>query len=213
MKPDISLNLALSADGKISDAWSRPSGWTSPIDHARLLELRRGADALLVGHRTWLADRMTLCVPGTACQPLRCVVTRRGELDPAHPMFTTAGGDIHILCTEFVPRARHPEQVRFHAGSLASFLSTLYETHQVRRLHCEGGGTLVRELLRLDAVDTLHLTIAGHTIFGGTASPTATGFPTPEFLNMSAQFSLDSFEPNPTTGECFLTYRRIRPAN
>ncbi|MGL4402031.1 MAG: RibD family protein, partial [Luteolibacter sp.] len=95
--PRISTNLAISADGKISSSPPRPSGWTSRADHARLLELRGNADAILVGRGTLEADRMTLTVPGKLVQPLRCVVSRNGVLDPAHPIFTKQGGGIHLL--------------------------------------------------------------------------------------------------------------------
>lgn len=208
MKPHVSLNLALSADGKISDPASRPSGWTSPLDHTRLLRLRRGADALLVGRRTWLADRMTMRIPDSTHQPLRCIATRHGSLDPHHPVFHTTGGDIHVLCTESLPDLPRPKDVHFHSGTLEGFLTTLCESHNVRTLHCEGGGFLVRELLRIEAVDTLYLTLAGHTLFGGLASPTLTGVPELGHLPLSTHLTLESFEPDPATGECFLTYRR-----
>ena len=61
-RPWISTNLAISADGKIDSTASRPSGWTSRDDHARLLKLRESADALIVGCGTSEADRMTLTV-------------------------------------------------------------------------------------------------------------------------------------------------------
>jgi hypothetical protein len=83
-RPWISTNLAISLDGKISSAAFHPSGWTSREDHARLHELRRPADALLVGRGTLVADRMALTVPGKAVQPLRCVVSTTGA-----PSFTT----------------------------------------------------------------------------------------------------------------------------
>ena len=205
-KPSVSLNLAISADGKISDTLSRPSGWTSPADHARLLDLRRHADALLVGRRTWLADRMTLCSPGSPRPPLRCLVTRHGELDPDHPMFHTPAGEIHVLCTESPPTPPRTAGVHFHTGTLAAFLATLHDTQNIRHIHCEGGGFLVRELLRIDAVDTLYLTLAGHTIFSGLDSPTLSGLPDMEFPRQSTKLSLSAFEPDPATGECFLTY-------
>jgi riboflavin biosynthesis pyrimidine reductase len=208
MKPHISLNLALSADGKISDPHSRPSGWTSPIDHDRLLLLRRDKDALLVGRRTWLADRMTMRIPDSIHQPLRCLVTRHGSLDPLHPLFHTPGGEIHVLCTESLPTPPHPQNVHFHSGSLDSFLTTLHDSLHVQTLHCEGGGFLVRELLRINAVDTLHLTLAGHTLFSGMTSPTLTGIPNLEFLPSSTHLTLESFEPLTASNECFLTYRR-----
>jgi len=200
-RPFLSLNLALSADGKISSVARRPSGWTSKEDHARLLELRRGAGALLVGRGTLEADRMTLKAPG---DPWRCVVSRGGGFDPAHPLFHSPGGPVHLLVTEGTVPAIGGATV--HRGSLAEFLAVLGAAG-IGRVHCEGGGQLVFALAELDAIDEIHLTWAGHTLFGGREAPTPTGVPG-AFLPASRGFELAGFEPRPETGECFLSYRR-----
>ena len=207
-RPRISTNLAISADGKISSSPPRPSGWTSHDDHARLLELRGNADAILVGRGTLDADRMTLTVPGKAEQPLRCIVSRSGKLDPAHPIFSKPGGEIHLLVTaDFAGDV--DLKVTVHRQTLAGFLETLATEHHVRHLHCEGGGKLVRALAELDAIDEFHLTLAGHTLFGGFVASTATGIPM-EFLPKSVAFEISGFDPRPATGECFLSYTRCR---
>jgi riboflavin biosynthesis pyrimidine reductase len=207
-RPWISTNLAVSADGKISSVDHRPSGWTSPEDHARLLKLRESADALIVGRRTLEADRMTMTVPGKSDQPLRCIVSRGGEIASDHPLFQKPGGPIHLLITgksEIAP----PPDVTIHHGSLAGFLETLATDLGVKHLHCEGGGTLIRMLAEIDAIDEFHLTLAGHTLFGGLSAPTATGVPA-DFLPSSVNFTLSHFEPRPDLGECFLSYRRVQ---
>lgn len=204
IRPHISTNLAISADGKISSTPPRPSGWTSPEDHARLLELRGNADAILIGRGTLEADRMRLTVPGKAAQPLRCIVSRNGKLDPAHPVFHAPGGKIHLLVTGGFTGSAIPN-VTFHQQSLLQFLTELTEKFQVQRLHCEGGGQLIRALAELDVIDEFHLTLAGHTLFGGLEASTATGIPA-EFLPQSRSFELTRFEPQ--AGECFLSYTR-----
>lgn len=206
VRPWISVNLAVSIDGKISTVARRPSGWTSRADHARLLELRREADALLVGRGTLDSDRMTLTVPGRAVQPLRCIASRRGEMDAGHPIFHKPGGEIHLLVTDN-PDCEPPAGVTAHHGTLADFLAVLAGSHGVKRLHCEGGGSLVRALAELDAIDEFHLTLAGHTLFGGHDAPTATGLPG-DFLPRSMEFEMTHCEPLPENGECFLSYRR-----
>lgn len=207
-RPRISTNLALSADGKISSSPPRPSGWTSRADHARLLDLRGNADAILVGRGTLKSDRMTLTVPGQVVQPLRCVVSRTGEMDPNHPIFSKPGGPIHLLVTgEF--KGQEIPGVTIHRQSLAEFLETLGTEFHVEHLHCEGGGQLIRELAELDAIDEFHLTLAGHTVFGGLGAITATGVPA-DFLPKSIDFEVSHFEPRMAEGECFLTYRRCR---
>jgi riboflavin biosynthesis pyrimidine reductase len=204
-RPRISCNLAISADGKISNRKRRPSDWTSAADKERLVRLRHGADALLVGRGTLDADRMTLTVAGQSRQPLRCIVSRQGHLDPAHPLFHRDGGAIHLLATD-VDHASAPSGVVVHTGALETFLHTMAESHGVAKMHCEGGGELVRALAQLDAIDELHLTLAGHVIFGGHDSPTLTGMPG-DFLPMSRRFRLTKFASDPG-GECYLTWLR-----
>ncbi len=200
-RPHLSLNLALSADGKISSVARRSSGWTSKEDHARLLELRKGAGALLVGRGTLEADRMTMKAPG---DPWRCVVSRSGRFDTAHPLFHTSGGPVHLLVTEGVAPVISGATV--YTQTLAVFLETLAAAG-IRRVHCEGGGELVFALAELDAIDEIHLTLAGHTLFGGRKAPTPSGMPG-AFLPATREYELTEFNPRPETGECFLSYRR-----
>lgn len=204
-RPRISTNLALSADGKLSSPARIPSGWTSAADKQRFMELRKGVDAILVGRGTLEADRMTMTGPGN---PLRCIVSRTGSIRPDHPIFSTPGGAIHLLMTG-TPTATPPPSAILHRGDLADFLSTLAVEHGVRHLHCEGGGELIRNLAELDVIDEFHATLAGHTIFGGADSPTATGVSV-DYLPATRDFSLSHFEPDPAVGECFVTYTRNR---
>lgn len=206
LRPRISTNLAISADGKISSSPPRPSGWTSRTDHARLLELREIADAILVGHGTLESDQMTLTAPGKSKQPLRCIVSRSGKFDPSHPLFTKPGGEIHLLVTDDLI-GTPPPNATLHQASLKNFLESLAAKNGVRHLHCEGGGQLIRALAELDAIDEFHLTLAGHTLFGGLHASTSTGVLL-EFLPRSISFRLSHFEPRPDTGECFLSYLR-----
>jgi len=209
-RPWISTNLAISADGKISPHPPRPSGWTSRADHERLLELRSRADALLIGRGTLEADRMTLTSPGKAVQPLRCIVSSSGKLDPDHPVFIKEGGGIHLLVTgngtPEIPGKLLP-RITVHQMSLADFLTELSIRHGVERLHCEGGGQLIRALAEMDAIDEFHLTLAGHTLFGGLKAATATGIPG-NFLPESLRFRIVHLEARPDLGECFLSYVR-----
>lgn len=207
-RPRISTNLAISADGKITSVGGCASGWTSGADHARLLALRRGAGAILVGKGTLEADRMTLTVPGAGRQPLRCVVSRRGGLDPSHLIFQAPGGDIHLLVTDGFEESAI-SKVKIHRQTLAEFLEMLASDYRVERIHCEGGGQLIRSLAALDAIDEFHLTLAGHTLFGGLNASTATGIPA-EYLVKSLDFEISHFDPQPATGECFLSYVRCR---
>lgn len=208
-RPLISVNFVISADGKISSVRRTPSGWSSAADHRRLLELRKDADALLVGNGTLQADRMTLTSLESSHFPLRCIVSRSGRIPGDHPIFATEGGAIHLLATDMNARIPSlPSSVTFHQEDLGSFLDTLASRYAVRRLHCEGGGTLVRALAESDWIDEFHLTLSPARIFGGADAPTVTGVEK-AFLPASARFSLTHFAPQAETGECFLSYARI----
>ena len=89
------------------------------------------------------------------------------------------------------------------------FLGGLQLNHGVRRLHCEGGGTLVRELAELDVIDEIHLTWAGHQLFGGAQTPGIMGNGG-TFLPTSRSFRLTHFEPLEAQGEVFLSYERTQ---
>ena len=206
LRPRISINVAISVDGKISTTPPRPSGWTSQEDHARLLELRANADAILVGRGSLESDQMTLTAPGNSKQPLRCIVSRSGEIEPSHPVFHRPGGDIHLLVTGDFTGVVNPK-VTLHQQTLMEFIAELASKFHVETLHCEGGGQLIRALAELDVIDDFHLTLAGHTLFGGFAASTATGIPA-EFLPQSLAFELTHCEPRGE--ECFLSYTRRR---
>ncbi len=206
LRPHISLNFALSADGRITSVAGISSGWTSQADKDRLLHLRRSADAILVGRGTLEADRMTMTAPQN---PLRCVVSGKGRFDPTHPLFHTPGGPIHLLGIENPPEP--VGEATLHHASLADFLGSLHRDHGIRHLHCEGGGTLVRALAEMDAIDEIHLTWAAHTLFGGRSAPGLAG-PPGDFLPASRRFELTDFDPRSELGECFLTYRRVSAA-
>lgn len=207
LRPRISTNLAISADGKISSSARIPAGWTSTEDKRRLSELRTGTQAIMVGRGTFENDRMTMTAPG---DPLRCIVSHSGKIDPAHPIFSKPGGSIHLLVTGG-GNPDVPSGVTVHHSTLAEFLHRLATEHQIERLHCEGGGELIHALAEMDAIDEFHLTLAGHTLFGGEKSPTPTGVPE-KFLPATCGFTLSHFEPLPEKGECFLSYIRKQSA-
>ena len=212
-RPTVLINFAITADGKISTVNRDPAQFTSAQDLQRLLEIRKRADALLVGRGTLEADNMSMAIPPElkpSHQPLRCIASRMGDFDLGHRVFHTSGGAIHLLATtapgNYDPAPYQAIGAAVHRCSLAEFLELLVEDHQVETLLCEGGGTLVRSLVELDALDEVHLTWAGHTILGGAEAPTITG-PLGDHLPASLEFELTHFEPL-DNGECFLSYRR-----
>jgi len=192
------LNFALSADGKISTSGKSPAHFTSKHDLERLHEIRKSADAIIVGHGTLEADSMTMTTPGA--EPTRCVISRNGNFDADHPFFKKDGGARHLIITESEISPDLPAEI-YH-GSLKDWLAQL----EINTLLCEGGGSLAKELFRLDVVDEINLTWAPHTLFGGKDAPTITGLPS-DFLPQTREYELVTMKPA-TEGEVFLKYVR-----
>ena len=196
------LNLAITADGKISTTGNTPAHFTSKTDFARLLEIRKQADAILVGRGTLEADQMTMTVEGRT--PWRCVASKNGYFDPEHPFFKTEGGPRHLIIGAEAKKPDLPAEI--HCGTLGDFLKELREQPEIETLLCEGGGTLVRELFALDVVDEINLTWAVHTLFGGEKAPTLTGLPG-DFFPETLHYQLSNIQ-DAGKGEVFLTYHK-----
>ncbi|MDD5198978.1 MAG: RibD family protein [Terrimicrobiaceae bacterium] len=224
-RPRVIANFAMTADGKVSTRAHTPAAFTSPRDKRRLLEIRALGDAILVGRNTVATDTMSMRIrdralrasrraKGLPAEPLRVIVSARGNLDPAWKVFRSPGARRIVFSTRQMPgatrRAILPlcELHLFDAASLpiAEVLSILRRDHDVRTLVCEGGPTLFRSLVEIGALDTLHLTVAP-LIFGGRDAPTLTGTH-PDFLASIRHFRLESLRTH--GGECYLRYRAIR---
>lgn len=225
-RPSVSVNFAITADGKVSTRKKTPSGFTSENDKRRFRKIRAEADAVLVGAGTLKADNMSMGLSdpalqrarkkrGQSAQPLRVIVSASGRLDPKAKVFVSPGAPIVIFSTQAMP-----ERVRSWLATkadvwlfektvdLAEMMRILRVDYRIRSVICEGGPTLFRSLLEADLIDTLHLTWAP-VIFGGREASTLTGLPG-EFLPHLVRFKLASQEVLGT--ECFLTYRIKRRA-
>jgi len=169
------------------------------------------ADAIMVGRGTLEADTMSMLVPEELRKgrpaPARVVVSRSGSWDLAHPLFKH-DTPIYLCTIGGVPSTTVdlPQVTELHADNLGKLLELLSQ-QGVQHIHCEGGGELIHALGEIDAIDTLHLTVAGHSAFSGSQAPTLTGVLS-DYLPASRHFSLSHFEPT-MNGECFLTYQRL----
>ncbi|MDG2401301.1 MAG: dihydropteroate synthase [Akkermansiaceae bacterium] len=196
----IILNLAISADGKISTTRNSPAHFTSKADLERLLEIRKQADAILVGRTTLEADQMTMTTEGS--KPWRCVISKEGNFDENHPFFHTDGGPRHLVISSDAKTPELPATI--HRTDLSGFLKKLRNNPDITTLLCEGGGSLARQLFELDLIDEINLTWAPHTLFGGEDAPTITGLPG-DFLPSSRHYELAKMTIQ-QNNEVFLTY-------
>ena len=189
--PFVSINMAMSADGKIAPPHRRFVEFGSRRDHANLLALRATADAVMCGARTVDSAPVTLDAGGAAYerrrlraglarQNLRIVVSGSGSVNLRAAVFQHQVSPVIVLASGQAPKSRLAKLERLancvkvfgeKSVSLGQALGWLRREWAVKRLLCEGGGELNFELLRLGLVDELHLTLCPRVI-GGRDAPT-----------------------------------------
>jgi riboflavin-specific deaminase-like protein len=220
-RPHVSVNFAITWDGRIATRRRGPVTFSSPHDKRRLLEIRAAADAVMVSARTAATDQMTMGMPiaelraaretrGQCAYPLRVLLSNSGRIDPELPVFQKRFSPVVIFSTKRMPR-----RIQAALGPVADLrladaemvdlremMLTLRRDYDVRRLHCEGGGEIFRSLAEADLVDEIFLTVCPR-VFGGVLTPTLTGTPGP-FLPASVRAEMREMEVH--ADECYLRY-------
>ena len=217
MRPHVSINMAMTADGKIASANRAVSTFGSREDHAHLLALRDRADAILTGAGTLNAQPNVTLGPGPKPKmkpPLRIIASGSGQVNAKHKIFRSPGAPVLVLSTDGISRARlknleaAAHTVKIFGADEINFnlaLVWLQKEWGVKRLLCEGGGQLNDALFRADVVDEVNLTVCP-LILGGREAPTiAEGLGFAQ-LKDAAQFSLKSRRQ--VGNELFLVYRK-----
>jgi len=189
MRPFVFVNVAMSADGKISTRERRQVRISGSADFSRVDRIKAESDAIMVGIGTVLADNPSLTVKspelragrraaGKDEHPIRVVVDSAGKTPPDADILHKGTGKRIVA----VSRRADPEQVAAlgeHATvvvagdetvDLAALLAELYR-QGVRRLMVEGGGTLIWALFAQGLVDELQ-TFVGNIVIGGKDAPT-----------------------------------------
>lgn len=209
--------MVASADGAVQLA-GRAGGLSGPADARLFAVLRSHADVLLVGATTVRAERYGGDRPSPARQawrldrgltaaPVIAVVTRSCDLDPGGPLFTdTLTRPIVLTCHAAAPERvaaleRRADVVMVGEArvDLAAALDRLRE-RGLRRTSCEGGPTLLAELVRTARLDELSLTISPLLLAGSALRVLHGGpFSQPPQLELLTVLEEDSF--------MFLRYR------
>ncbi len=189
-RPYTFINVATTADGKIDTFERKGAAISSKFDKERVDQLRAGADAVLVGGKTLLAELPKLTVKSEALRegrvkagmqpnPIKVGVVTKADI-PLESDFIQAGPARVVIFTTSQSSMSHLETLR--AAGVEVFMD---ETSRVdlkkmaaklkeigvNRLMVEGGGTINFELLRLGLVDELIIYISP-MIFGGDHAPT-----------------------------------------
>ncbi len=182
--------MAITADGKIASENRVVDSFSSRRDHAHLLDLRAGSDAVMCGAGTAAAG-VTLGTGGQryqrlrsrrgmSAQLLRVVVSGGARIQPGSAVFTKSDAPLIVLVAEDAPGGRVQRLRRLGVEvrafgtkgvDLTSALRWLRRERQVRRLVCEGGGELNDAMFRAGLVDEVHLTLCPK-VFGGKRAPT-----------------------------------------
>ncbi|MEI8206712.1 MAG: bifunctional diaminohydroxyphosphoribosylaminopyrimidine deaminase/5-amino-6-(5-phosphoribosylamino)uracil reductase RibD [Kiritimatiellales bacterium] len=150
--PYVTLKLAATLDGRIADASGKSKWITGPQARAKVQELRRSADAIMVGAGTVRADNPSLLPrPAKGRAPLRVVVG------------ATLQADAKVLTDEASDRTlvmnRPLKKILLELGK-----------HGVMHVLCEGGGELAGSLVRTGLVDEFALFVAP-ALLGGDGVP------------------------------------------
>jgi riboflavin biosynthesis pyrimidine reductase len=190
-RPRVVADMIAAVDGRAA-VQGRSVGLGHPVDRALLRELRTGADAILVGTPTMRAERYAnlLDAEQRAARvaahlpdhPIVVTISRALDLPLDVPLFSEPGRRI-LVYTEsdaVAPQVgAELEVVRLGRGAL-TLPGVLVDlaARGVRGVLCEGGPTLLRELIAQGSLDDLLLTVAplvvagdGPSIVAGAALP------------------------------------------
>jgi 2,5-diamino-6-(ribosylamino)-4(3H)-pyrimidinone 5'-phosphate reductase len=189
-RPYVTLNVAITVDGKTDTIARQGAAISSAYDRERVDRLRAESDAVMVGGHTLLGDDPRLTVKsetlradrlsrGLEENPIKVGVVTNAAI-PMDSRFMTTGLARKIIFTttqtetDQISRLRqHGAQVFITQGHRVDLEAALQELKQigVERLLVEGGGTLNEALLKRNLVDDIIVYIAP-LIFGGASAPT-----------------------------------------
>jgi len=224
-RPFVCINMAMTADGKITSAAREESAFASRYDKKTMDRLRAEADAVLVGAGTLRADDPPLHVRDPEMKAHRralgkpdglvnVLVTASALVDPGSRFFRggAAGGRI-VATVEDAPvdrLARLAEvadvwTVGRGRVDLRALLARL-KARGIEHLLVEGGGELNWGFVRDDLFDELYVTIAP-ALLGGREAPTLCEG---EGLTMAGQRRLRLVSADVVLGEIFCRYAVIR---
>jgi riboflavin biosynthesis pyrimidine reductase len=184
-RPRVVASMIASADGRVA-VQGRSVGLGQAADRALLRELRTAADAILVGTRTLRAEhyanllddeqRAHRAASGLEPEPVVATISRRLDLPGDIPLLAepTARVQVYTEADGEVPSQGAWVAVqRFEPGQLTmpAILEHLRTERGARTVLCEGGPTLLRELVAADCVDDLLLTVAPMLVASDAPTP------------------------------------------
>lgn len=189
MRPHVVVNVAMSADGKISTRERRQVKISGAEDFLRVDGLRAASDAVMVGIGTVLADDPSLTVKsddlrrkrkeqGKEENPVRVIIDSSARI-PLDAAVLHKGGGTRVVAVSQqadpirVAGLKKLSKVVVAGKDEVDLEIVLEELAQmgVHKLMVEGGGTLIAGLFAKGLVDELY-TFVGNLIIGGKDAPT-----------------------------------------
>jgi len=189
MRPFVHVNVAMSADGKLSTRERRQVKISGSSDFSRVDRIKAESDAVMVGIGTVLADDPSLTVKSPALvtkrrekgmdeNPVRIIVDSRART-PSDAAILHKGKGERIIACSLQAEVLKKESLSHYATvivagetevDLSLLLSRLHE-RGIRTLMVEGGGTLIWGLFQAGLVDKLTCYM-GNMVIGGGRAPT-----------------------------------------
>jgi riboflavin biosynthesis pyrimidine reductase len=213
-RPYTVANMIESVDGRGSFD-GRSSALGDAGDKQVFRALRSVCDVVLVGTGTLATEHYGRLVRdadvaaarerlGLAAQPLLCTVSRSGRIPPEIPLLADPAASMIIYSGAAVDLgdvAATVDVVTVDPSrlSVASALRDLRIRRQLRLVLCEGGPTILGQLIGDRVIDELFLTVAGK-LAGGTGPAIVSGLTLPDPLAVSLLWLLEQ------DGSLFLRY-------
>jgi 2,5-diamino-6-(ribosylamino)-4(3H)-pyrimidinone 5'-phosphate reductase len=191
MRPYVVINIAMSADGKISTRERRQVRISGAQDFTRVDRLKAGCDAIMVGIGTVLADDPSLTVKSEECRhyrrkqgwddnPLRIIVDSSGST-PSDASILNKGEGKRVVAVSGRADVKKISLLGKKSTIIVAgkdevdlaFLMDELGSMGVHRIMVEGGGTLIAGLMKAGLVDEI-FTFVGNIIIGGKDAPTIT---------------------------------------
>lgn len=208
----VSINMAMSMDGKIATKSRGPMKLGSAYDSRRMAQIRAVHDVVINGASTFKAYPFPLTAKGAKRQPLSAIVSSRLDIPRGTPWEKATTIERWVFCGKKAPKRIIESlreagvvvvQSRSERPSPKEILSAFARAGK-KRVLLEGGGEFNASFLEEGLVSQIHLTLVPKLV-GGSESPTwceGVGFPLGKF----PRFKLK--ECRNVKGELYLTYRR-----
>ena len=197
-RPYVIINVAMSADGKLSTRERRQVKISGTDDFSRVDVLKAGCDGIMVGIGTVLADDPSLTIKSDALirmrreqnyssHPVRIVVDSMARTPPDAKILHKGEGKRIVAVSRAADcgRVEQLKQIAMQCGEdsevelivcgdgqvdLAELCKEL-KKRGIQKLMVEGGGMLIMNLFKAGVVDEVH-TYIGNIIIGGKDAPT-----------------------------------------